>query len=107
MSSLFPWSRRSRFCPSARPEKEILLHLWSCVMHVVTDIHVRVLRVQIDFQRFIFDRDIGLLVFCSRRWQRQSPELQFARRPRCQRELGRRRQLMRGRAIDFSFRGMF
>src|SRR5262245_64169883 len=44
-------------------KKEILLHLRSCVVHAITHSHVRVLRVEINFQRFIFDGDVGFLIF--------------------------------------------
>ena len=49
--------------PALDRKKEILLHLRSCVVHAITDIHLCVLRVQIDFQRFVFDRDVGLPIF--------------------------------------------
>jgi len=49
--------------PAFDRKKEILLHLRPCVVHAVTDSHVRVLWVEIDFQRLILDRDVGFLAF--------------------------------------------
>ena len=51
------------FSPAFDRKKEILLHLRSGVVHAITHIHLCVLRVQINFQRFIFDRDVGMPIF--------------------------------------------
>src|SRR5206468_10521629 len=51
------------FSPALDRKEEILLHLRSCVVHAVTDSHVRVLWMQINFQHFVIDRDVGLLAF--------------------------------------------
>jgi len=48
--------------PTLDRKKEILLHFWSAVMHPISDFHRGVFRVQIDFQRFIFDRNVGVPV---------------------------------------------
>ena len=48
--------------PALDWKEEILLHLRSRVVHAITDSHVRVLRVQINFQHFIFYRDVGVPV---------------------------------------------
>ena len=50
------------FSPTLDRKEEILLHLRSCVVHAVAHIHGRILRVQIDLQSFVFDRDIGVPV---------------------------------------------
>jgi len=50
------------FSPTLDRKEEILLHLRSCVVHAVAHIHGRILRVQIDLQSFILDRNVGLLV---------------------------------------------
>ena len=43
-------------------KKEILLHLRSGVVHAITNVDGCVLRVQIDLQRLVFDRDVGVPV---------------------------------------------
>ena len=51
------------FFPALDREKEILLHFRPSVVYAVPHIHGRISRVQINFQRFVLDRDIGLAAF--------------------------------------------
>ncbi len=63
MSSFFVFvSASGIFSPPLDWKKEILLHLWSSVMHAITNVDGCVLRVQIDLQRFIFDCHVGVPV---------------------------------------------
>src|SRR5947199_7564008 len=48
------------FFPALDREKEILLHFRPSVVYAVPHIHGRISRVQINFQRLIFDRDVGV-----------------------------------------------
>src|SRR5262245_14555735 len=50
------------FFPALDWKKEILLHLWPGVVHAIAHFDVCVFRMQINFQRFLLNRNVGFVI---------------------------------------------